>query len=186
MAKDAPEKTSAALEPDNIPPEVALLPTLQNTAVMGLLTPKRQTMLVAIALNLMSENIQSDRSLAKEIGVHRTSLSNARLDPAFNAALVSVMRDVIRGRADEPVANLFRLAEKDVKANEILLRINEVYQPTSRNLNVNANISQQAEPVTQEDILDRHLMKYMSIGYDLQRYHDEVDARWRTLQEEGV
>ena len=183
MLESQQTPTPGALQGEITPPS---LPTLQNTALMSQLTPKRQTMLTAIALNLLSETILTDTELAKEIGVDRTSLSRARVDPTFNAALTAVMRDVIKGKADKPVENLFKLAEKDVKANEILLRIAEVYQPTSRNLNVNANISQSTPIGTPESAIESSCQKFIAIGYDLERYIAEITQVWTRLKAEGV
>jgi hypothetical protein len=135
----APDIMSSIAEMD-VDPEL-----VQYSAYFAALTATQRTILTALTLNILSENTLTDRDLAIEIGVGRNTIMNARKNPKFATALAAMMRSIVAGKADVIINNLFRIAKNETKANEVLSRIAEFYTPTSRNLNVNAQINTQLD-----------------------------------------
>uniref|UniRef100_A0A6M3LXH4 Uncharacterized protein n=1 Tax=viral metagenome TaxID=1070528 RepID=A0A6M3LXH4_9ZZZZ len=173
--------------PDFIPPELENIETLHNLSIVGKLTNNQRRILAAIASNVVREDKQSEGALAEEIGLSRQAFYNARQNPTFSAALTLIMRDIVKGMADHPIRNLLNLAQKDTKANEILLRIAEVYQPTNRNLNLNANLSVNGDAVGSPGAaIQSTVQQFMGIGYDKQSLLDLVAETWDKLKSEGL
>lgn len=183
---DTPQEQTSALVPDDMIPAELDTETFQNLPALGRLTAKRRAMLYGICMNMVSENNHTDSQIAEELGFSRQALQAARIDPTFNAALVVAMREIIKGKVDKPVENLFRLAEKDVKANEILLRISEVYQPTNRNLNINANVGTQGgQSKSFTANVQDMLVRMGELGWTEERVAELV-PQFKKLKDEGA
>lgn len=182
---------SQVLQPtDMIPDELQDLEAVQNYALVANLTSTQRLILYALCSNLVSETKRTEAQIADDLGIHRNSIRDARLKPEFASALTAIMRDLIKGKADTPVQNLFNLAEKDVRANEILLRIADIYQPTQRNLNVNASIkgiSAQSGSIT--DSIDTICIRLGELGWSRDRVVElaaSIPARFDALKTEGA
>ena len=76
--------------------------------------------------------------------------------------------------------------KKDWKPLQWLIQFAGLWTPTSRNLNVNANITPDTPAGTPTGAIDASCMKFIAIGYDLERYVDEIRASWSRLKSEGV
>ena len=184
---DAQTPSSAALQPviDNLPEE---MPShLQNLTIVTKLTMTRRLILTALAMNLLAEDKQTETAIAAKIGVSRQAIYDARQDPMFGQALSTVMRSIIAGKSDIITEMLLTRAEKSDRILEIVSRIAELYQPTQRNVNVNANLQVNAgQPGSPQQAIDSVLQLFMKIGYDLQSLLELVTESWNKMKAEGA
>ena len=95
-------------------------------------------------------------------------------------------RDITKGIADKSIANLIKQPD-NVKAQEILLRIAEVYNPTQRILALSGKLpGNEYENVTSsQQIVSRFTQKLCELGYDLTRIIDEVSKAYTDLKDSG-
>jgi hypothetical protein len=146
------------------------------------LTAGRRQILAALVINVCREDKHTETQIADDLGISRQTIMRARKDPRFGQALSYMMRAVIAGKSDIVVGNLFNIAQKDTKANEILLRIAEIYQPTQRNLNVNASVSTELNtPQSPQQAIDSMTERFIRLGYDKPRLLREIGASYDRL-----
>lgn len=151
--------------PVNVYPEIAQL------------TQIRRHILVSLVTNMVSKERKTDTALAIELGINRSSIIEARRNPLFADLLARLTVDVIKGHVDKVVGNLFTIAETNVKANEILLRISEVYKPTQRIMSQSVNLSVSTTYANGDDMVTAFLDKIRAGGYTLER----ITALWNSL-----
>ncbi len=151
--------------PVNVYPEIARL------------TQIRRQILVSLVTNMVSKERKTDTALAIELGINRSSIIDSRRNPLFADLLARLTVDVIKGHVDKVVGNLFNIAETNVKANEILLRISEVYKPTQRIMSQNTNLSVSTAYASGDDMVTAFLDKVRAGGYTL----DRITALWNSL-----
>lgn len=186
-SKESQPAPTSALQPviDNTPEEMPEY--LQNLSIVAKLTTTRRLILTALALNILSEDKQTETAIAERIGVSRQSIYDARQDPVFGQALSLVMRSIIAGKSDIITEMLLTRAEKSDRILEICARIAELYQPTQRNVNINASISASTDtPGSPQQAVQATLQLFMGIGYDLDSFVGLVREQWRKLKEEGL
>ena len=197
MAQDTSEKiepatqTNLALpEPDMIlPDDHNYFPTHVH-ANIAKLTSNQRKILLALAENLVAEDIRTDKEIAADLGLQRRAIYEARQKPEFSIALTELCRDLVRGTADIALKNLMQLSVKDTKATEIWLRIAEIYQPTQRNVNVNASLGRIGEggesiSVSIEKLLTR--LGQLGWGEDrVKELSDAMPAMFAELRSQGA
>lgn len=181
---DAQASTSAALQPEMSTPG---LEPLQNMTLVAKLTSTRRVILIALAMNVLSEVKQTETAIAEKIGISRQSIIEARKDPVFGAALSAVMRSIIAGKSDIITEMLLTRAEKSDRILEILSRIADLYQPTQRNMNLNANVQVNTDvPGSPQQVIQATIQRFMGIGYDKQSFLDLIAGTWDQLKSEGL
>jgi len=197
MGKDTTEQTEPTtqanlvpLQPDNVEQEDIepfpshIYPTIAK------LTSNQRNILMALAENMVSEDIKTDGEIAVELGLNRRTIYEARQKPEFSVALTALCRDLVRGTADIALQNLMRLAQNDTKATEIWLRIAEIYQPTQRNVNLNASVARTLD--TQGSISeskDELLTRMGELAWSTERVEEfakTLPARFNELRAEGA
>ncbi len=187
IKESQPAASSKALQPvlDNLPEEMP--DSLQNTPLFAQLTSTRRVILTALALNVLSEVKQTETAIAKKIGISRQTIRTARKDPVFAQALSAVMRSIIAGKSDIITEMLLTRAEKSDRILEICARIADLYQPTQRNLNVNANVNAAAvAPGSPQQAIESICTTFMGIGYDRASLLRIVGKTFDRLKEEGL
>ena len=179
-----PAAKSEALQPilDNLPDE----PT-ESYALLANLTTLQQKILIELAGNVLAEDIRTDSQIARDIGCSDDYIYQLRRNPKFTAAMGTVIREIARGTSDKAFNQLLKHAQKDTKATEIWLRMSETYQPTNRNVNVNANLQVNAgAPGSPQQAHEAYVRRFMSIGYDLESLVDAVRSTYQRLKDEGL
>lgn len=146
-------------------PEIAQLPA------------KRREILVKLITNMCAKERQTETALAAEMGISRTTIQAARRNPLFADLLARLTVDVIKGHVDKVVGNLFNIAETNVKANEILLRIADVYRPTQRIMSQSVTISARTQYNNADDMIAAFLNQCKAMGLTLER----ITELWNTL-----
>lgn len=167
------------VNPENIPNH------RQYYAGMAKLTTVQRQVLSALIENLVSGERKSEVKIAKELGINRNTILNCRQNPIFADLLAKLSVAAIKGTVDTVIQNLHTIAatDKGTKANEILLRIAEVYQPTQRNLNINANVSRDStQTMSAKEIVDSLIIKLGELSYTPERYAE----RYAELKAEGA
>jgi len=144
----------------------------QLSAILPDLTNHQKSILIEKAKDFLSNNIRTDTQIARDLGIHPDTIYLAKANPVFGRAMSILMRSVVQATADEPIRNLQKLAQKSTKANEILLRIAEVYQPsiTTKNLNVNVDATGAYSNTT--DLVERMIVTLKSQGWTWERLYD--------------
>jgi len=182
-SSEQPDAVPAALIPDILDSDTL---SSQISPDIASLTTNQRRVLVALCENMLSESILTDSEIATELGFDRKTIYTCRQNPTFARCLSAICIDIIRGTSDNALRNLMKHSERDTKATEIWLRIANIYQPTNRNLNVNANISAQGAIGSSQQAIDQTIGQYISVGYTLDRFIEEVRERWQTLKAEGI
>ena len=143
--------------PDQVYPEIAQL------------THVRRQLLVKLVTNMCSKERQTDAQMAKEMGINRSTIQDARRNPLFGDLLSRLTVDIIKGHVDKVVGNLFSIAETNVKANEILLRIVDIYRPTQRIMSQSVSISARTQYNNEDDMIAAFLNQCKAMGLTLER-----------------
>lgn len=147
------------------------------------LTTRQGKVLVALTENLVTDDVLLDTEIAEKCDVTPQYVSLLRRNPRFARAMTAIIKTFIAANVDVPVQNLYKLAKKDVKANEILLRISELYQPTNRNLNINASVrAQDAISNDPAQVIDGFLIRLGTNGWSAER----LTQRFNELKDEGA
>ena len=181
---EANSDTAQTLQPANldlIPEDME-----QYGALIAGLTTIQQRILWVMVENMASENIRTDSALADDIGVSRNTIRRARHNPTFQKALAVIVRENIRGLHDKLVGGIMQHGVKDWNAYKFLLQYDGSYVQKSQNLNVNASFDTSTPAGTPAGAIDASCVKFIAIGYDLERYVDEIRASWTRLKSEGV
>lgn len=151
--------------PEHVYPELAQL------------TPLRRQILVKLVTNMCSKERQTETQIAIDMEISRSTISLARRNPLFADLLARLTTDVIRGNVDKVVGNLFSIAETNVKANEILLRIADVYRPTQRIMSQSITMSARTQYNNADDMISAFLSQCKAMGLTLER----VTELWNAL-----
>lgn len=183
---ESPHKPKSEALDAEIMPSISNLPVADNYRSFVSLAPNQKNVLAAMIDDFMSGNIRKDTEIAQDLGISVKTVYNCKTHSGVTSALTQLMPEIVKAKLPKYLAKIEEHGEKDYKALELLLKYAGLYVPSSRNVNVNANISAQSEPTNQVEVLERHLMRYMSVGYDLQRYITEVSEVWQRLQADGV
>ena len=181
---EAKTDTTEMLQPANldlIPEDME-----QYGALIAGLTTIQQRILWVMVENMASEIIRTDSALAVDIGVSRNTIRRARRNPTFQKALAVIVRENIRGLHDKLVGGIMQHGVKDWNAYKFLLQYDGSYVQKSQSMNINANITPDTPAGTPQGAIDASCMKFIAIGYDLERYVDEIRASWTRLKAEGV
>ena len=180
-----------SLEPDGIdlPKELDFytdenLP--QYAPLLTKLTTVRRQILFELITNMVSDDKQTDGQIAAHLGIDRKTVYRARQNPVFSTLLSMMARDITKGLADRAIGNLVNM-KSNVKAQEILLRIAEVYNPTQRILALTGKLPQDmtGNVTSPQQILDRFVTIMAGLGYDLTRLTDEIGQKWDELKANG-
>jgi len=159
------------------PPEIqdldeltAYYPDLAN------LTPIRRSILFALLENTVSEDRKTETEIALDLGINRRTILDARKNPVFIELLGRLSIEMVRANVDKPIQNLFSLGKTNVKANEILARIAEVYRPTQRILSQSMNINARTQYTDTDDMISAFLAELKAQGYTKERISALYDA----------
>ena len=133
------------------------------------LSKNHRAILIALTTNMCSEVRQTETEIAESLGLCRSTLYEARKNPLFGDVLARITTDIIKGLTDKVVVNLLNLAGSNVKANEILLRIAEVYKPTSRIMSQNVNINARTAYADSDEMVTAFLSELKAMGYTAEK-----------------
>lgn len=181
---EQPQDTTSALQPDNldlIPPEMQ-----QYAAMLAGLTTTQQRILWALIDNLTAENKRSERQIAKDIGVDRTTIQRARKNKDFQSALAYIVRDNIRGLHDQLVNGIIKHGATDWRATKFLLEYDGSYVQRSQNMNINARLDTTGgsnKPFSA--VIDDILIRMGELGWSRDRVED-LGERFDQLRAEGA
>ena len=185
MSDSINEQTTGVLQPDILPPQ-QLNTIAKRSPLYSTLHPTQKAVLIAMMNDFMSETIRTDTEMAADLSVDRKTIYNCRTNSTFNAVMTSIMPEMVQAKLPKYLLQIEKHGEKDYKPLEFLIKYAGLYVDRHQNVNLNANISAQDIPQTPKEVLERHLIKYISIGYDWDRYMTEAHDLWTMLQAEGV
>ena len=172
---------SAALLPQN--PDLDISADLAPYyPIVSTLTNIQIKILAEIADDMISGNKRSDVDIAQELNVHYKSVYNARKNPAFGTALGIIVREIVKGKTDNIVANIIEHGKKDWKADKFLLEYTGQFIQRSQQLNIHANMSQTDQPGTLSAIIDEFLINLGASGYPIEK----IVQRFHELRSEGA
>ncbi len=182
-----PQEPQEQTTPTQLPPPDMMTPlddveVMQSYAAIASLTTKQTKILIALAQNAMAENIRTDSAIAEECGCIRQYVSLCRRNPKFQVALVTVIKEQIKGNHDKIIQNIYQAGLKDWKAHEFLLKYDGSYTPSSRIQSQNVNINAQLEaPQSPQQAIDTMTERFIRLGYDKPRLLREIEASYDRL-----
>ncbi len=100
----------------------------------------------------------------------------------FALALSVIIREVVRGHTDKLIETIYRHADKDYKAAELLLKYTGEYVPSSQVLNIQARTPDTVEYGSERDAVDDLLIYLGGLGYSSRR----ITERFEKLRAEGA
>jgi len=176
-------QTIAAMTSEQTEVDEVLLQTY--TAYINL-TGTQRLVLVGLLRNIVSDSTQTDTDLAVELGISRWTIMRCRNHRVFQDVLAQISIDVIRGKADKVIKNLFVLGEKSVSANELLLKVSGLYIPQSQQAVLHGKIDDAGQIRTPADALGKICRQFNRVGYTKERLVEELTATWAQLEDEGA
>ena len=158
----------------------------QYAADLSKLTTKQRLILTELTINLISEDKKTDIEIADSLDIDRNTVYLARQNTHFARCLAYMTIDITKGLVDKAVGNLLKMTD-NVKAQEILLRIAEVYNPTQRLLTLSGKLpTDMMENITSpQQITSQICSQFASLGYSKERLIDEISTKWDELKENG-
>jgi hypothetical protein len=184
MTEEAKTPQSDALQPDNMD----LIPKeLEHYApVLTGLTTLQCRILWVLVEEMTAEHKRTETEIAESIGISRSTIRRARKNPKFGQAMEVIVKDSLRGLHDKIIGRTIKAGENDWRANKWLTEYDGSYVQASKQLNINASLGPVDSPKSPQQAIEASCLRFISIGYDLQRYVEEITATWERLKEEGV
>ena len=124
--------------------------------------------------------------MALDLSVDRKTIYNCRTNSAFNAVLTQLMPELVKAKLPKYLVEVEKHGIKDWKAYEFLLKYAGLYVQKSQSMNINANLTQSTPQGTPANAIEASCEKFIGIGYDLERYIQEITDCWVRLKTEGV
>ena len=172
----------ATIPPGTLPEQLEDEESIKFYQETASLTVNQRRVLIALCENVVAEDTKTDGEIAEDLGLHYQTISQCRRNPKFGRVLAAITIDLVRGLTDKAILNLSNLALKDTKANEILLRIAEVYVPASKQLNVHANVSRETLSGSGEANIEDVLIEWGAKGLSIKW----IAEKWAQLKSEGA
>ena len=162
------------------------LDSLAGYCTFASLSDNQMIVLKALVENVLSEDIQTDLQISKNIGLSERTMRYYRADLGFTIALNTAVMGVLKGMTDIWIHRIIQMAEKknDWRAYQFLLELAGVYIPKRQQLNVNvdANAASTGRFSSLDDALDSVLTRLGELGWT----PDDVKARMVTLKSQGA
>jgi hypothetical protein len=163
---------------------------LQVTA--GLTAVQRKILLAH--LEIMKFNVDrnifkrtTDTEIAKRAGVQRDAVANFKKNPTCTDSLIACTKVVIENAYPDIIAGLWKHGETSYQPLIKLLEIINQYQQRSTVENINKNLNVNLELGNSPDaIMKQVVIKFGSVGYNRERFQDEIMAVWDSLKAEGA
>ena len=176
---------SGALQPD-IMLSVEAEGIANSSPSFATLAVNQKSVLIAVMMDFLSEDIRSDTQIAADLGINRKTVYNCKVNPAFNTALSQVMPEMVKAKLPKYLANIEKAGIKDWKAFQFLLEYAGLWTKTTRNLNVNANIGGgQGQSMGINDSIDSILIRLGELGWNASRVA-QLSERFSELKAEGA
>ena len=150
------------------------------------LTGTQRVVLIGLLRNIVSDSKQTDTDLAIELGISRWTIINCRQHRVFSEVLSAISIDVIRGKADKVIKNLFVLGEKSVSANELLLKVSGLYVPKMQSAVLHAKVDASSITHKPEDAVSGLVVKLGGLGLTKERVVELISEVYDKLKAEGA
>jgi hypothetical protein len=161
------------------------IPAEYYPLIAGLTTIQRQ-ILFSLCVNMISKDRKTFQQIADELNIEEKTIYLCRQNPKFAAILSYMVTEIIKGSVDIAVGNLMQMTD-NVKAQEILLRIAEVYNPTQRILALSGKLpaASTENSTNPRSFLSGIIQKLSGLGYSKGRLIDEISELYDELKENG-
>lgn len=151
-----------------------------------MLTQTQKIVLINMVKNLVSESTQTDTDLARQLGIHYNTVYYCRANPQFQEALAQISIDLIRGKTNIIIQNLFEQSKSKTSAAELLLKLSGLYIPKLQSQVLHARADDFAQIKTSVDLLGKVCRSLHRIGYTKDRLMQELDEVWTKLEDENA
>lgn len=155
------------------------------SATFATLTPHHRAIMSAIVDNFMSERIQSDRDMAKEIGCSRNTVRYARRNLAFNRVMVDIMPALVRAKGSKYLSRIDKAGNVDWRANKFLLEFAGLSVDKSLTGVIHTSVDM-ATANSPGAAMEQVVTQFANLGYDRQRLLDDMGAVFDRLRDEGA
>lgn len=186
---NTPQETSGTLDQ---PSSLDLIPAIDAENIASsytsyaMLRPTQKSVLIAVMMDFISENIRSDTQIALDLSISRKTVYNCKVNPAFTDALTQIMPALVKAKLPKYLSMIEKHGERDWQPLRFLLEYAGLYVKTSQNLNINASIGgRMAQSMSISETVDSILIRLGELGWSDERVSGLV-ARFRELRAEGA
>lgn len=158
---------------------------LANLIDFAYLNANQRIVLRVMIESMTTDLTHTDAEIAEKAQVHVNTVRYCRNNAHFLACLSQYTRNITKSKVNLYIQALEKSALKgSVRAADLLIRYTGDFIPTSRNENLNANISNRQPNMNLSEAVSEFVAQLADKGMSLERIHEEVEKAYLSLRDQ--